>query len=276
MANDAKIKSRIATLKSLNSIFSAMQVITVARLSRIKAAQKAAARFRSEAEEAASYLDKGEKKTGEGAVAAVIVSASRGLCGTFNQDLFFRIQSFLAEHAGKEVKLFVFGRKGYDFLIGKKREVTEYYPSDALDSDEVGKLAEKLRDGFRSGGFSEVYVIYNHFVSAFSRKATANRLLPFDLAEKAPARDDMIIEPDRKTLAEKLTLLYIRAMISSAVRESQLGEFSSRMVTLKSAIDNSSDLIDGLTIQRNKARQQMITQEILEIVEASEAMKGEK
>ncbi len=275
MATDAKIKSRIATLKSLNSIFSAMQVITVARLSKIKEAQRATARFRREIEDAASYFKAENKASANGAVAAVIVSANRGLCGTFNQDITFRIQSFLKEHSGKNIRFFAYGRKGYEFLIGKKQEIEQYYSSDNFDTENVRQTAEKLWGLYKNGELSEVYVLYNHFVSAFSRKATANRLLPFDFSGSRKIEDSMIIEPDRKVFIEKMSLLYIEAMISSAIRESQLGEFSSRMVTLKSAIDNSHDLIGDLTVQRNKARQQMITQEILEIVEASEAMKGE-
>ena len=277
MAQDIKIRSRIATLKSLNSIFSALQVITVTKLSKARGRLNAALKFRDELLEAIQSVGPyfHDKTKIGGATAAVLVSGNRGLCGTFNQDVFNRAQSFISEHKDEDIRFFVFGHRGYEFLKSKKQNIREFYLSDTADIESVKTLAAQLWQSFGNGTFSGVYLINNHFYTHFNRRAVANRILPQEVEVDLMADGMIITEPDLIMLKKNLSFSYFMATLFFARSESQLGELSARMVTLKSAIDNSKELIDDLIIQRNKARQQMITQEILEIVETSEALKGE-
>ena len=277
MAQDIKLRGRIKTLKSLNLIFSALQVITVTKLSKARERLNSARKFRDEIDEtlksSGPYLH--QKKAKNGRTAAILIAGSRGLCGTFNQDIFNRTRSFLAEHKGKEVDFFVFGNQGHGFLRSKKQKIAEFYASDAADFESIRALAEKLWRSIGDGETSEVYLIYNHFYTHFNRRSVANRILPYEAEPQTQSGGMWIMEPDRLSLIEKITFSHFAAGIFFALSESRLGELSARMVTLKSAIDNSKELIDDLTIKQNKARQQMITQEILEIIETSEAIREE-
>ncbi|MFA4967033.1 MAG: F0F1 ATP synthase subunit gamma [Candidatus Margulisiibacteriota bacterium] len=275
MAGDAKLRSRITTLKSLNSIFSAMQVITVAKLSKVKEVHNSSKKYKAQMDAAVQMIGPADedKKIMTGGIAAVVITGDRGLCGTFNQDVLARTQSFMTEHKGKPVKYFVFGRKGYDYLKSKKQDVADVFLSDYVDLENVALLSDKIIDAHKSGELAETYLVYNHFHTMLKRRAVANRILP--LENKNEHKGLLIKEPDEAAVRETAVKMHLKAQLFAALYESQQGILSARMVTLKSAIDNSKELIDELIIKRNKSRQQMITQEILEIVEASEAMKGE-
>jgi len=276
MAVDKKIKNRIGTLNSLNSIFAAMQIITMTKLSRAKERAKRSHEYAEGMRGIFGKLELGmheENKT-RGKVIAIVISGSRGLCGPFNQNIFFRLNSFAQEHSKEEIEYFVFGKKGQSFLSQKGRKIRRSFLSDKLDFSEVSSLCKEIFNEIALGQVKEIYLIYNHSASILEQRTFANRLYPIDNSKTIMSGEMLISEPDRKTVNESVLIKMLEAHVFAAWNDSMAGELSARMVTLKSAQDNSKKLIDTLVITRNKLRQQAITQEILEIVEASEAMNG--
>ncbi|MFA6431977.1 MAG: ATP synthase F1 subunit gamma [Candidatus Margulisiibacteriota bacterium] len=284
MAVDKKIKNRIGTLNSLNSIFAAMQIITMTKLSRAKERAKRSHEYAEGMKGIVGRMDlpagrQGledwrEKKNTQGKVIAIVISGSRGLCGPFNQNIFYRLASFAQEHSKEEVEYFVFGKKGETFLSQKGGKIRRSFLSDKIDYSEISALCKEIFNEIELGQVKEIYLIYNHSASILEQRTFANRLYPIDNSNRAMTDEMLINVPDRKTVNESVLIKMLEAHVFAAWNDSMAGELSARMVTLKSAQDNSKNLIDTLIITRNKLRQQAITQEILEIVEASEAMSG--
>ena len=274
MAVDTKLKNRITTLNSLNSIFAAMQIITMTKLSRAKERAKRAQEYAEGLKKVAERIGlevEREKKTKD-KIIAIVISGSRGLCGPFNQNIFYRLSSFAEEHSKDEVEYYVFGKKGEAFLNQRNRKVRQSFLNDKLAFSEVSILCGQIFKEWKQGVLKEVYLIYNHSASILEQRTFANRILPMD----SKGENDLLLisEPDKAEVGQNLVLKTLEAAVFSAWNDSMAGELSARMVTLKSAQDNSKKIIDTLIVTRNKLRQQAITQEILEIVEASEAMNG--
>ena len=260
-----KTKKRLKTIKNLNSIFTALQVITMARLQKLKLKHKNAQQYLWSIREIAEQLDFSEcmakeKQTGR---LAILISANRGFCGAFNQNVLFRSQNFIKEHNG-EAEFIVFGRKGLEFLRAKKHPPRDQFLAEDYAFDFFFALMEKaLR------GRSEIHVIFNRFSSVVRQDAVALQIFP--LAQKSTVEASRyLVEPSRRAAAQKALKLWLAAEIYFAYLDSQLGEIYSRIFTLKGAIENSKEIIQNLTMGFNKARQQLITRDLLEIVGSSE------
>ncbi|OGC05027.1 hypothetical protein A2276_03670 [candidate division WOR-1 bacterium RIFOXYA12_FULL_43_27] len=265
MQTDSNIRSRIKTISGLNSIFSAMQMVTVSKLAKIRGKRGTAVKYRQETASALELLDPPavpQDKKQSGRIACVLIAGNHGLCGAFNQEIIFRASSFLKEHGGRKIDFFVFGRHGFDFLKSRKQNIKEAFFIERLDFGVVASLAKKLW----LERFDEVYLIHSHFYSLLKRKAVADRVFPY---EGKPSGRLVISEASYG----EVLFAYFEAVLYSALCDSFLGEFSSRLATLKAAIDNSKKIIDRLVIERNKSRQMAITMQIVEIIEASESIK---
>lgn len=270
-----KTKTRLKTIKSLNAIFGAMQVIAIARLQKIRARHKLVEHYLAELRKIARQMDlslllqpQGNKRL------AVLMTPNRGFCGAFSQNILFRAQNFAAE-AGENTEFIVFGRKGADFLRAKKKAIKETYLAEDYAFDVFEKMAQGIIGQMVQGEISETHLIFNRFRSVMRSDAVANKILP---VEASNFRDYgyFIIEPDKKAAGEAILERLVAMELYFAYLDSKLGELSSRMFTLKGAIENSDELIQGLGIELNKARQDAITDELLEIIASSESLKEEE
>lgn len=275
MSVPVKLKSRLKTVKGLNSIFNALQVITTARMQKVRGVHKNLLHYLSVLEKVTGHLDlsadPGGRKSSK--ALAILMSSNRGLCGGFNQSLFYRAGSFIREQAeaGREVEYVVFGRKGQQFLRSKNQGIKQIFIKEEIDPGMFLGLAEQLLADFLSGAARNVYVISNRFRSVMKQEALVHSLLPI---EGRGARDEsyFILEPGKEALKSELLLRLIAARLFYFYIDSQLGELSSRLFTLKGAIENSDELIDKLALDLNKIRQQTITRDLLEIISSSECL----
>lgn len=268
-----KTKRRLRTLKSLNSIFNALQVITIARLQKVKTKHKRAEQYLAEIMKIARQLDfsKIYKKNRTARNLAVLISPNRGFCGAFNQNLLYRTDNFIKESASAP-EFIVFGRKGLDFLRKKKQSIINNYMEEEYSFNFFAKLAAEILQRYYAGEIAEANFIFNRYMTVMRQDAVANRVIPRE-GISPPAIDRYIIEPDKELAAEKVFEQLLAAELYFSYLDSQLGEISARMFTMKGAIENSKELIGGLTIELNKARQQSITRDLLEIIASSESLK---
>ena len=275
MSVPVKLKARLKTIKNLNSIFNALQVITTARIQKVRKLHESSRRYLAAIEGAASRLDLSKFSTGDsqGKILVILLSTNRGLCGAFNQRLFFRLQSLIKEKQalGREMEFIVFGKRGCEFLRKIGINISRSFTNEDLNPKLFSGLAKDILALYLKKNFSEVHLIHNQYKSVVRQEPYARMLLPregthleggghYILEPSAPVASDELFE---RELSAKLYHLYI---------DSQLGELSSRMYTLKGAIENSRELIDKLVLQLNKIRQQSITQELLEIISSSECV----
>lgn len=211
-------------------------------------------------------------------VGYVIVSSDRGLCGGLNNNLFRQLLVRFRKHqeAGQEISLVLIGRKAQQFfkrikieIIGTAQDLGEQPQLERL----IGTIKIML-DGYRDGSIDELHLCYNDFINTMTQQVRVDSLLPLPASSGEPMLQywDYLYEPDPESLLDDVLVRYIESLIYNAVLENLASEQAARMVAMKSASDNASDLIDDLNLAYNKARQAAITQEISEIVSGAAAV----
>ena len=211
----------------------------------------------------------------------VVISSDRGLCGSFNAQLFKFVMKELAryESEGKKVSLVLYGRKAKGFF--KSRDVTIEEQHEGLapeDFSEVAKsLAENLAVKLKEDACEKAVICYNHFQSVMTQEPVNAQLLPMQIEESEEEEEssgfsDYLYEPDGEIILSSLLPMALQATILQAFLETEAGEQAARMQAMDNATRNAGDLIDRLTLQYNRARQAAITTELTEIISGAEAL----
>lgn len=282
------LRRRLKSVNSTQKITRAMEMVSA---SKMKKAQDAALSGRPYAEELAklieglvarssSNLDHPYflKRENPKKILFLLFTADRGLCGAFNSNTIRYLYTKKLE--GQEKSILCVGRKGLQFFKHIGASVVAEFEG-LSDKPEFVKTAPITRlaiDGFLNGEFDEVRLIYNHFINTMQQKITEKTLLPFappeisESSELEMKQAEYVFEPDSATVFERILPRYLETIVYQALLESNASEQSARMVAMKSASENASELIDTLTLEMNKARQSSITTEILEIVGGAEAL----
>jgi F-type H+-transporting ATPase subunit gamma len=298
MANLRDIRRRIKSVKNTRQITRAMQLVSS---SKMKRAQDAAVAGRSYALLLADLLDTvGEKLALSGASIShpffekrevktrgiLILSTDKGLCGPLNTNLFRKI----SEDVKGPAKFIAVGRKGTQFVTRSGRDlIADFTISDKAGFAELRPMLKLLIDSYLNGEVDTIEVAYPSFVNVLVQEPVIQSLLPIiDLREVLDqlklrvagedeildARSDsreMVFEPSVDEVLAQLPHLYVKVIIHQLLLESRAAEYCARMVAMKAATDNATNLVDDLTLDYNKARQAAITQEILEIAAAAAA-----
>lgn len=210
-------------------------------------------------------------------ILVVCFTSDRGLCGGFNNILMRRATAWMAERQAEKIELdvHVFGRKGRDFLNGRRIKpigaVVDYVKTPRMDL--VRPLSDMLETGFGEGHYDEVWMAYNVFKNAATQLPTFARVLPLSVdAAEAGAGAEYTYEPGPQELLGTMLPMYLRGQLLQAFLETEAGEYGARMMAMDNATRNASELIKRLTLQYNRARQAAITTEITEIVSGAEAL----
>ena len=285
MASTRDIRRRIKSVKNTRQITKAMELVAA---SKMKKAQAAAVAGRPYAQLMSNmlaalaskvdgslhpFLQPREVKTR----GILLVTTDKGLCGPLNANLF----KLVGEIEG-DAKFVSVGRKGAQFLARTKRDViADFAVEDKVPFHQVKVLGDFMIDLFLTGAIDTIEVIYPRFKNTLIQEPVHRPILPLDnlsdfvesLAEDhggastKTAADDrlMIFEPDAQTVLEALLPFYVNRFLYQLALSAKASEHSARMVAMKTAKDNATNLLDDLTLEYNKARQAAITQEILEI-----------
>jgi F-type H+-transporting ATPase subunit gamma len=286
MPSTRDIRRRIKSVKNTRQITKAMELVAA---SKMKRAQQAALAGRPYAQLMARmvaalanqvdesqhpFLTKREVKVR----GILLVTTNIGLCGALNANLF----KLVTEVQGT-AKYFTIGRKGAQFIARTKRElVAEFAVGDRGAFNEVKVAIEFMVQQYLDGVIDTIEVIYPRFKNTLIQEATLRPVLPLqslqefiahvhaEAGETVPLADnrEILFEPDAHEVLESLLPFYVNRHIHQLVLSAKASEFSARMVAMKTAKDNASNLLDDLTLEYNKARQAAITQEILEIAAA--------
>ena len=211
-------------------------------------------------------------------VGYIIISTDRGLCGGLNNNMFRLVMADMMEwqNKGVDVSMVTFGKKAAAFFKNINVEIMGHV-SGLGETPQIEDLIGAIRimiEAYRDNGVQRLYIVANEFVNTMTQKPTIVQMLPLPPTDDEEIRDiwDYIYEPDAQSLLDAVALRYIEGMIYQAVLENLASEHAARMLAMKSATDNASDLIDELKLAHNKARQAAITQEISEIVGGAAAV----
>jgi F-type H+-transporting ATPase subunit gamma len=206
-----------------------------------------------------------------------VFGTDRGLCGSYNSNIFRRANHWVADHLDEDVSLVLIGKKAINYY--KRRDykvVASYRDFDGkFDLAKVKQITNDLSEMFIAGDADRIVFIYTAFLSLASFRITEMQFLPIKAefeAEEGSAAREYIFEPDPETIYKQLLPSYALVLVQMAVADAIASEHGTRMLAMGSATKNAGDMIDHLTLMRNKARQASITKELLEIVSGAEAL----
>ena len=292
MPNLKDLKNRISSVKSTRKITKAMQMVAAAKLRR---AQDAAEQARPYAERFAAVLGSLAASVGDSDSAPrllagtgkddvhllVVMTAERGLCGGFNANIAKLAKQKVKEllGKGKTVKILTVGKKGRDNM---RREYGEYFIGH-VDMSQVKRLgysdaqgiARGILDRFDAGEFDVCTIFYSEFENVVTQKPTALQVIPADF--DAPEGDEEAntlydYEPSEEEILADLLPRGVATQIFAALLENAASEQGARMSAMDNATRNAGEMIDKLTIEYNRSRQAVITNELIEIISGAEAL----
>ncbi len=217
-----------------------------------------------------------QKREETKAVEVILVTPNRGLSGGLPTMLNRRAAQFIMD-AGAPARVVAVGKKGRDFMRRTGQELVAEFLNigDYPGYEEIRPLVHVVIQDFIEGKADEVYILYAQFVNTVVQRPELFKLLPVEAPEDAEtAAVDYIYEPTREAVLAELLPRYIERQVYGAVLEAIASEQSARMVAMRNATDNANELIKDLTLVYNKARQESITSELLDITGGVEALKG--
>ena len=208
----------------------------------------------------------------------IVVTADKGLCGSFNSNLLRRAGTYVAD-ADREVALGLIGRKGRDFFVRRGFDVRyeDINVFTNLRYTHAQTMARAAIEEFTSGAARDVYLIYNEFKSVLQQRVVVERLLPIprfedDSAAAAEVLAGHLFEPTAAEIFDELLPRHVETQLFRALLESAAAEHAARMTAMDAATRNAGEMIDQLTLYMNKMRQATITRELIEVVSGAEAL----
>src|SRR5215471_16226348 len=287
MATLRDIRRRIRSVESTQKITRAMKLVAAAKLRRAQERMLGARPYAAKMAELLGNLVSGtdageaphpllEQREGPRRQ-IVIITADKGLAGAFNSNILRRSLEVIRRSSAPDVSLVVVGRKARDFYRRRQwtvaRDMIGFW--DRLAYEHACALADFFIQRYLEGAVDEVVLIYNEFRSVAVHRPVVVTLLPIPKAEGETAGTgvDYIYEPGPEAILGDLLPRHVRMQVFKALMESLAGEYGARMSAMEAATKNAKDMIGVLTIQYNKARQEKITKELLDIVGGAEALK---
>jgi F-type H+-transporting ATPase subunit gamma len=293
------LRRRIRAVKSTQQITKAMKMIAASRLKRAQDRVVAARPFAqrmlrvlnglvSRVEQDAHPLLRIPAQ-GTGRPLLIVITADRGLCGSFNSNVIKAAGQFILHEApGRDIALGLIGRKGRDFF--RRRGFDVRYETvgifQKMTFGDAVDIADAAVEDFTSGAASSVYLVYNEFKSVMTQRIVVERLLPIprlegEAAAGAPGSPktegaggptvDYLYEPSPEQIFRDLLPRHVQVQVYRALLESNAAFFAAQMTAMDAATRNSTDMIENLTLYMNKVRQAAITREIIEVVSGAAA-----
>ena len=291
------IKRRIRSAKNIKQITKAMEMVAASKMRRAQEKALTTRPYSTKLREILSQLATRIRSDKHpmlrsfpdsiGATGIILISSDRGLCGALNTNLFRAMEEFkLALHEEMREQMLSFeyiavGRKSRDYVLKTGQALYAEFTNlpERPKFEDVSPIAKLAIEGFMSGKFKQVYIVYTDFVTTLKQEVNSFRLLPIETKKlKEPAETlirpmkDYLFEPDADTVMEALLPHYIEMQVYQTALEALASEQSARMVAMKSASDNAAEIIQDLTLIYNKDRQQSITSEIADLVTSRKAL----
>jgi len=285
MSNIKEIRKRIKSVNNTAKITHAMELVAAAKMKKAQSLATAGKPYsvliNTVLRSISNNIDpevhpllarnKGDKS------AVIFFSTDKGLAGALNSNLFKQVETLVGQ-----TKYITIGKKARNFVAKTDRELTaDFELSEKPTLENVRPISKLVIDGFLKGEFDQVHVLYTEFVSTLAQEAKIIQLLPIvdkqilaELAKEADKQDstEPVFEPNADAVLESILPQYILMELYHVLLEAKASEHSARMVAMKSATDNATEMVDDLTLTYNSIRQAAITSEILDISTAQVAM----
>lgn len=294
MANLRELKRRIGGVKNTAKITQAMKMVSAAKLKRGQRAIESARPYVLKMQEILGNVITGIGDDYENPllterevknIAVVVVGSDKGLCGSFNANIFKMVNSFIKEdisinYPDANLQLISVGNKTVSKFSKTKLNVSENFRDifGSLEFSSAQNIIKTFETKFINGELDRVYVIYNEFINVIRQEVRVEQLLPINPSnlskeETEPkSRVSYIFEPNEKEIMDELLPKLLNISLWRALLESNAAENASRMMAMDNATTNANELVSELNLKYNKERQAAITTEMLEIVGGAEAL----
>jgi F-type H+-transporting ATPase subunit gamma len=284
------MRRRIRAVKNTQQITKAMKMVAASKLRRAQERVVATRPFAREARRMLASIASRVDQTGHpllarrpgaesSATLLIVISADRGLCGSFNTNIIKAAGAFLRENPGRAVSLGLVGRKGRD-ILGRRGVPVRFehvnLPKNIVFAEAEAIAAPAMAD-FIEGRVDSVHLIYNEFKSVIAQELVVEQLLPLQpIGETDAAADsgatEYLYEPSAQQIFDAMLGRLVEVQVMRALLESNAAFYAAQMTAMDAATRNSADMIEGLTLTMNKIRQAAITREIIEVVSGAQAL----
>ena len=284
MATLKEIRIRLNAVKNIQKITKAMKMVAAAKVrkaqDRIISTRPYASKLSSLMSELVSLNDISnhpliqEREIKKRLV--VLITSDRGLCGAFNSNIIKHTVSHIG-NIGQDTAMITIGKKGYDFFSKRKYNLIKNYPNvfQNLNIQTSTEIVNYIKDLYLNGEYDFIEIIYNEFKSIIKQNIVTETFLPFKKNTESDITSrniDFIFEPNSKNILFELIPKELNIMFWKALLESNASEQGARMTAMETASNNAGDVIKELNLNYNRARQESITTELLEIVSGAEAL----
>lgn len=289
MATLREVKKRIRTVISTARITKAMEMVAAAKLRRAQQSVEQAKPYAQKMDEMLSHLALAStseivhpyfderpvrKQT------LVVIASDRGLCGSFNTNIFRKADAWLAENRDAEIELVTIGKRAYDYYKRRPRPIVGQWNdwSGQLDYDRAREIVNFLTERFVQGETDRINLVFSRFISMVRYQLSIDQYLPIEKpqvdqdGEGSGGSGEYIFEPSSEEIYAALMPSYAMTKMVTALTESFASEHGSRMMAMGNATKNAGEMVETLTLDYNKARQAQITKELLEVVAGAEAL----
>ena len=274
MPNLRELRSRIKSIESTSRVTKALQMIAAAKM---KKAQDKVLDGRSYSEKLNAiignvYQSNPEifslnSEDGSNKNLVLLVTPDRGLCGALVSNVLKETSKFI-DSIDADYEIRVIGKKGTSFISKIVDKYESFKVSDMPTFEEVSPITSSISNDINIDGFTKVFIIYTEFISTAVQKPKVKQLLPveIDFNNNEKVNNEFLYEPDIDKVSQALIPRYIETSIFNSILDSVASEHSARLVAMQNATENANELKQDLTLDLNKARQQQVTSEILDIV----------
>ena len=288
MANAKEIRGKIASVKNTQKITRAMEMVAASKMRKTQERMRASRPYASKIYEVIQHVARATSEYRHPFMHArevqhiglIVITSDRGLCGGLNTNLLREVlrQMRTWQSEGKTVSLALVGRKAVWFFkrVGGQILATVEHLGDHPGVTELMGLVKVMVDAYDEKTVDALYIAHNEFITTMTQKPVMKQLLPLPVAAEEPTslktHWDYIYEPEAKALLDALLERYMEVSVYQGVVENIACEQAAKMIAMKSATDNASELIKQFQLMYNKARHAAITQELAEIVGGASAL----
>jgi F-type H+-transporting ATPase subunit gamma len=293
MASLKDIQRKIKSVKGTQKTTRAMKLVSSAKLRRAelvaKNAKEYAVKITEMMEEISAQIAKSNEELDHPyfkmnvkpkVVDIIAITSDKGLCGAFNSQTIKKVDSFIKEYedAGVKVRIRAIGKKAIAYYKFKNRELLDAIEglSSSPSYDKAAEFIKNVIEAYLNGETNKVIIVHNGYVNMITQEVRVDNILPLDPSEftpKAVSTSELEMEPDDDSILEALINRYLEYTIYYALIDSLAAEHGARMQAMDSATNNAKEMVKSLTIAYNKARQEAITTELIEIISGVESMK---
>lgn len=287
MATERELRKRIKSVRNIAQVTRAMEMMAAAKMRRAQLATLASRNYADKAREVLSYVatEPGrskhlhpllEKRDSVNAIGVILFTSDRGLAGAYNSNILRKTLAFAKEQA-KPVKYVTVGRRGRDIMNRLGGDIVADFSGlgDRPRLGDISGLSHAVIDDFTAHRVDEIYLAYTDFVNVLRQIPTVRRVLPIAEAEMHYEGPHAVYlyEPTAEQILAEVLPRFVEVLVYQAMLEAIASEQSARMVAMRNATDNAQDLIQSLTLLRNRVRQTAITKEMLDIAGGAEAFR---